>query len=249
MRTTDKSLRKEQARYKRNFDSRLRKPKYDIPVGSYVFLRKEQGTATEPKHKLAQVATGPYAVKQSDSNTVVIAIGDQEERVSRDRVELAPSPMEQASISGLHQVLQYLSGQETEQGHVESEREDSPHAHAQTPEDEGNLGGQNSEAEIPQDRQEAASSEELEQSKDPQEGEVSNRGREEEGTDAEYVIEKIIDHGYQDEELLLQVKWYGYETKDATWEPIEQLPRSAVVRYFRRKKLPLPPQVARAQAG
>ena len=206
MRTTDKSLRKEQARYKRNFDARLRKPKYDLPVGSYVFLRKEQGTATEPKHRLAQVAMGPYAVKQSDRNTVVIAIGDQEERVSQYRVELAPSPMEQAPVSGLHQVLQYLSGQETEQGHVELEREDSLHAHAQTQEDEGNLVGQNLEVEIPQDRKEIVSSEALEQSKDPQEGEKSNPGCEEEGTDAEYVIEKIIDHGYQDEELLLQVK-------------------------------------------
>ena len=249
MRTADNSLRKEQARYKRNFDARLRKPKYDIPVGSYVFLRKEQGTATEPKHMLAQVATGPYAVKQSDRNTVVIAIGDQEERVSRDRVELAPSPMEQAPISGLHQVLQYLSGQGTEQGHVELESEDSPDAQAQTQEDEGNLVRHNSSAEIPQDRQEIVSSEELEQSKDPQEGEVSNPGRDEEETDAEYVIEKIIDHGYQDEELLLHVKWYGYETKDATWETVAQLPRSAMVRYFRRKKLSLPPQVARAQAG
>ena len=110
MRTTDKSLRKEQARYKRNFDARLRKPKYDIPVGSYVFLRNEQGTATEPKHKLAQAATGPYAVKQSDRNTVVIAIGDQEERVSRDRVELAPSPMDYAPVTGLRQALQFLRG-------------------------------------------------------------------------------------------------------------------------------------------
>ena len=59
MRSADKSLRKEQGRYKRNFDARLRRPKYDIPSGSYVFLRKEQGTASEPKHKLAQVATGP----------------------------------------------------------------------------------------------------------------------------------------------------------------------------------------------
>ena len=216
MRATDKSLRKEQARYKRNFDARLCKPKYDIPVESYVFLREEQGTATEPKHKLEQVATGPYAVKQSDRTTVVIAIGEQEERVSRDRVELAPSPMEQAPTSGLHQVLQYLSGHETEKLCDEPESEESPHAQTQTQEDEGNLVRHNSSAEIRQDRQEIISSEELEQSEDPQEGEVSNPGRGEEETDAEYVIEKIIDHGYQDEEFLLQVKWYGYETKDAT---------------------------------
>ena len=188
----------------------MRKPKYDIPVGSYVFLRKEQGTATELKNKLAQVATGPYAVRQSDRNTVVIAIVDQEEGVSRHRVELAQSPIEQAPTSGLQQVLQYLSEHETEQGRDKLESEDSTHAQVQTQEDEGNLVRHDSSAEIPQDRQEVVSSEGLEQSKNPQEGEVSNPGREEEETDAEYVIEKIIDHGYQDEELLLHVKWCGY---------------------------------------
>ena len=73
--------------------------------------------------------------------------------------------------------------------------------------------------------------------------------REERNEDADYVIEKIIDHGHRDEELVLQVKWYGYRTEDATWEPATQLLRSAVVRYFRRKKLPSPPQVARARTG
>ena len=112
MRSADKSRRKEQARYRRNFDARLRKPKYDIPSGSYVFLRKEQGTASEPKQKLAQVATGPYQVRTSDQHTVIIAIGDQEERVSRDRVELAQSSMEHTPILGLRQALQFLSRRE-----------------------------------------------------------------------------------------------------------------------------------------
>ena len=153
MKTAEKSLRKEQPRYRRNSDARLPKPKYDIPVGSYAFLRKVQGTATEPQHQLVQVATGPYAVKQSDRNTVVIAIGDQEERVLRDRVELAPSAMEQATTPGLHHSLQYLSGHETEQGCDEMESEDRPHAHGQTREDERNLMRQNLSTEIPQDRQ------------------------------------------------------------------------------------------------
>lgn len=63
MRTADKSLGKEHARYKLNFDARLRKPKYEIPAGSYVFLLMEQSTAIEPKRRLAYVATSPYAVK------------------------------------------------------------------------------------------------------------------------------------------------------------------------------------------
>ena len=72
------------------------------------------------------------------------------------------------------------------------ESEDSPHAQAQTQEDEGNLVGQNSSAEVPQDQQGAVRSEELEQAEDPQEGEESNPGREEEGTDVEYVILSLL---------------------------------------------------------
>ena len=249
MRTTDKSLRKEQARYKRNLDARLRKPKYGIPVGSYVFLRKEQGTATEPKHKLAQVATGPYAVEQSDRNTVVIAIGDQEERVSRDRVELAPSPMDHAPTSGLHQALQFLSGREENQDRDAIESEDAPHTRTQRSEDEENLVSPNSSTEISPDLRKSSNSEEAEGSNNLQEGEEGSGAREPEDENAEYVIEKIIDHGYQDEELVLRVKWYGYAIKDATWEPIEHLPRSAVVTHFRRKGMPLPQQVARTRTG
>ena len=216
MKTANRSLRKEQARYKRNFDARLRKPKYDISVGSYVFLRKEQGTATEPKQKLAQVATGPYAVRQSDSNTVVIAIGDQEKRVSRDLVELAPSPMEHAPISGLLQALQFLSGREENQERDATESEDGPHTRTQRLEDEENLVSQNSSAEIPPDLQRSSNLEELEEANNLQEGEEGNGAHEPEDENAEYVIEKIIDHGYQDEEWILRVKWYGYGTKDAT---------------------------------
>ena len=47
--------------------------------------------------------------------------------------------MERAPTSSLQQALQYLSGHEMEQGLVELESEDRPHAHAQTQEDEGNL--------------------------------------------------------------------------------------------------------------
>ena len=84
---------------------------------------------------------------------------------------------------------------------------------------------------------------------DLQEGEEVDGERRPEDENTEYVIEKVIDHGYRDEELILRVKWYGYGTKDATWEPIEQLPRRAVVTYFRRKGWSLPAQVARAQQG
>lgn len=56
----------------------------------------------------------------------------------------------------------------------------------------------------------------------------------------EYVFEKILDHGYaEDDELLLKVHWEGHPRSDATWEPVSSLPRSKFVQYFRRRKLPL----------
>ena len=84
---------------------------------------------------------------------------------------------------------------------------------------------------------------------DPQKGEANNSGNGKGPEDTEYVIERLVDHTYQDGKLVLKVKWYGYATEDATWEPIAQLLRSAVVTYFRRKKQPLPPQAAHARPG
>lgn len=57
---TSKSFRKEQARYQRNFDARLRRPRYEIYSYSFACLRKKQGIVGEPKNKLAKMATGPY---------------------------------------------------------------------------------------------------------------------------------------------------------------------------------------------
>lgn len=110
MNTDGKSIEQEQARYKRNYDARLRKPAYDIHVGSYVFLRKEQSTASERKHKLAQVATGPHRLKEVDADTVFLDRGKESERVSCDRVELAPSPMERHQYGDLRSALRSLSG-------------------------------------------------------------------------------------------------------------------------------------------
>ena len=248
MRSADKSLRKEQARYKRNFDARLRKPKYYIPSGSYVFLRKEQGTGSEPKHKLAQVATGPYQVRTSDQHTVVIAIGDQEERVSRNRVELAPSPMEPSPILSLRQGLQFLGGSEEVEEHNVIENEDRPDKRAQALGDNEYLVYNSTSAEILQDLQGTGGPVELDESEDLQEG-VRNNSENEETGNTEYKIDRVVDHDDQDSKLSLKVEWYGYKPEDATWEPIEQLPRSAVVTYFRRKGLPLPAQIAPAQAG
>lgn len=110
MEQTGKSLGKEQARYTRNFDARLCKPRYEIPVGSFVFLRKEKGTAEEPKHQPARVATGPYQVIEVANDNVVIIRGEERERISRDRVGLAPSPMKRVADNSLKGALKSLEG-------------------------------------------------------------------------------------------------------------------------------------------
>lgn len=68
--TTDRSLRHEEARYKQNFDARLREPIFKIPEGYYISLRKEQGTASKPWRKSLQAHTekngyAPWAVREN----------------------------------------------------------------------------------------------------------------------------------------------------------------------------------------
>ena len=89
----------------------------------------------------------------------------------------------------------------------------------------------------------------MDESEDLQKGEGNNSEKEEETGNTEYVIDRVVDHDDQDGKLSLKVEWYGYKTEEATWEPIVQLPRSAVVTYFRRVRLPLPAQIAHARPG
>ncbi|CDF32470.1 unnamed protein product [Chondrus crispus] len=62
------------------------------------------------------IALQAHPMKRSDQGTVVIAIDDQGERVLRDRVKLAPSPMDLAPVTGLIQALRFLDGTERDEG-------------------------------------------------------------------------------------------------------------------------------------
>ena len=86
-----------QARYKRNYDNRLRKQREHINDDDQVYLRKERRDEREHRHKFAAVADGPFKVIKATRQTVVIERTDKSvERVSRDRdlsrVVLAPDP-------------------------------------------------------------------------------------------------------------------------------------------------------------
>lgn len=90
--TAGEDLKKTQARYKRDFDSRLCIPRPKIRTGAQIFVRKDYANPrTETKHKLAPVATRPYKVLEAVDYTVVIrTLQGRMERISHDRVVVAP---------------------------------------------------------------------------------------------------------------------------------------------------------------
>jgi len=59
---------------------------------------------------------------------------------------------------------------------------------------------------------------------------------------ADYVVDKLVDHRpISDEEpskLEFLVKWFGHQEK--TWEPVNHLRSSQILRYCRNRKIPLP---------
>ena len=92
--TARAEMAKGQLRYKSDFHKKIRIPMPNNPPGSYVFIRKEYfNPKKDKKHKLATIATGPYEVIEVNQDTVVIKDDDlQHERISRDRVVMAPPP-------------------------------------------------------------------------------------------------------------------------------------------------------------
>ncbi len=88
-----------QARYKKNFDARLRRQTEKIRKEDSVFLRVERRSEKDVRHKLAAVAEGPFRVVEVKDSTVVIEKPDRSvERVSRDRVVLAPARQPPATV-------------------------------------------------------------------------------------------------------------------------------------------------------
>ena len=80
-------------RYKRNYDKRLRRCSEKILQGDFVFLRSENKSDKDSRHKLAPIALGPYLVKQVDEKAytaVIVYDDDTVENVSRSRIVRAP---------------------------------------------------------------------------------------------------------------------------------------------------------------
>ena len=169
--------------------------------------------------------------------------------MSRDRVELAPSPMDYAPVTGLRQSLQFFSGTHDDGEGSAAGDEGRPNMHITSTGGDKELTNSSEVEGVSRGSLELGNSEAQGGQKDLQDGEGNDPAPEETSEKTEYVIKKVIDHAYQGEKPFLKVDWYGYAIEDATWEPIDQLPRSAAVAYFRRKALSLPAQVAQAKSG
>ena len=107
----ERGMEKEQARYKRNLDAELRLQVQNISEGSFVYVRRDHTPRMESQHKLAPVADGPFEVVGADEHEVVVKKVENAERVSRDRVELAPKPVEpvtQALAASLTHSVRHL---------------------------------------------------------------------------------------------------------------------------------------------
>ncbi len=102
LKTSGAVMRATAARMKRNYDERLRRHRDVIKPGDFVFLRTERRDDNETRHKLAAIAEGPYRVESVRGNTVVIVYPDDKvERVSMDRVTLAPKSLAPEQIAKL----------------------------------------------------------------------------------------------------------------------------------------------------
>ena len=86
-----KSLSVSQARYKRNFDARVN-PAAPLVPGRPVYLRQERKAEDKllPSHRLKPKVSGSFEVIRTNSHTVAIDRDKLLDKISKDRVVLAP---------------------------------------------------------------------------------------------------------------------------------------------------------------
>ena len=83
-------LKKAQARYKKNFDKRVRRTNVNIGQGDFVFIDPTNGS--KKKGKLQSPAEGPYRMQQRSDRTFTIDRKGATEVLNSDRVTKATRP-------------------------------------------------------------------------------------------------------------------------------------------------------------
>ena len=89
------ALQRRQARYKRDYDKRIRPLPRNLEPGHFVFVeretpRREETEGRMHRNKLQPKADGPYRVEKVDSHTVTILKDGLIDKVSWDRIYRAP---------------------------------------------------------------------------------------------------------------------------------------------------------------
>jgi hypothetical protein len=69
----------------------------------------------------------------------------------------------------------------------------------------------------------------------------SESDEEEQASDVqEFVVDRVVAHGTGDDgKTLVRVRWAGFDSRDDTWEQVENIPKEFVTRYARRKRIPV----------
>ena len=254
MSKTKEQLQKAQARYKKNYDKRLRKQSEVIREDDYVYLRVERKNPKDHRHKLAPVVEGPFRVTKATGNTATIERKDRSvEKVSRSRVVLAPRPPTNQEVQDILRPtkLSDSEGPTNEEGNLQ----DLPHS--QTVEEEeprrmktrSQTKESDSETKVANTGPGPGGSVEVEKEE--------NQKTEESDTE-EFVIDSIVSHKVNKSrrhryakqgENLYRVRWYGFDSDDDTWEPIKHLPRSKVLSYCSRMGFETPKNINDAVDG
>jgi transposase InsO family protein len=106
-------LAEAQARYKRNYDRTIREKNNELGVGSWVYVRREtHDTGINPK--LDEQVDGPYQVLNNDGHTFLLQLGDQEVRISSDRITPAPTPRTEMEIPATQGDIQPITENSTD---------------------------------------------------------------------------------------------------------------------------------------
>ncbi len=250
-------LERAQARYKKNYDARLRRQSERIKKNDYVYVRVERRDEKEHRHKLAAVAEGPYRVIETKDTTVTIEKDDKSvERLSRSRVVAAPEPRMETEIQ---ESVRPMTDEELNQhdypAKLKDKRVQPREKNKQTPQDATELTPNRSKRGERNRNVATDTHHEDERSNHDVMDETERRPHAGEG---EFVMERIISHLINGDEehphakkgeRLYRIRWYGYTSKDDTYEPIQHLPRSKVISYYRRKKAKIPPDIDRTMVG